>query len=123
MSWVIRREEASAVRYVVRCHTCTGPEVACDELRDGQRCPKCGSAPSSYEVGGEQYCWVHRERMAWSYPVSPYFLTTHYSRPADYHSVCPNARLFPGGTESDNFAMVSYCERCQELYERLLSDA
>ena len=25
------------VRYVVRCHRCTGPEVACDELRDDPR--------------------------------------------------------------------------------------
>lgn len=111
------------MRYIVRCHRCTGPEVACDELRDDQRCPKCGSAPSSYEAGGEQFCWPHRERMGASYLVSPHFLTTHYARPAGYREVCPNARLFPGGTESDNFAVAPYCERCHELYERLLSEA
>src|SRR5687767_4940880 len=87
--------EGTAVRYTARCHHCTGQEVACDELRDDQRCPKCGSVPSSYEADGEVFCWPHRERMASRYPVSPDFLTTVYPWRGQSQRF-PNAKLFAG---------------------------
>ena len=105
--------------YVVRCHKCTGPDVSCDELRDEQRCPKCGSVPSTYHSDGLDYCWMHRERMASLYPVHPFFMTTVHSWRGHSHRF-PNAKLFDLGIEECVFAIIPYCESCQRLYDEFL---
>jgi hypothetical protein len=94
--------------------------VECDELRDDQRCPKCGSVPSTYEADGEQFCWPHRERMASSYSVSACFLTTVYAWRGHSHRF-PNAKLFEAGSRSGVFGESPYCESCQRLYDEFLA--
>jgi hypothetical protein len=103
--------------YVVRCHKCSGPEVVCDELRDGQRCPKCQRVPSTYEVDGEVHCWLHREKMLSRYPVPSNFLFCVYAW-WGHEEQFPNARLFSGGSEEDAYCMSPYCQECQRVYEK-----
>ena len=110
------------MRYVVRCRNCTGPELACDKLRVDERCPKCGSAPATYETDGEQFCWMHRERMAEPYPVSAFFLTTTYGWRGRSHEF-PNAKLYEAGSEGafgEGRLHCQYCRSCQRLYEEFL---
>jgi hypothetical protein len=45
-----------AMRYVVRCRCCSHGDIACDELRNDQRCPHCQSVPSTYTDRGEGFC-------------------------------------------------------------------
>lgn len=104
------------LHYVVHCHRCSGPAVACEELRDDLRCPKCGSVPSNYEFDGEPYCWPHRQRMRSRYPVDPHFLFTTYIWRGREERF-PNAKLYDGGTEENCFSMSLYCEEYQRLYE------
>jgi hypothetical protein len=91
--------------------------VACDELRDDQQCPKCGSVPGSYDVDGEPHCWPHRQRMSSRYPVHSDFLFIEYIWKGGHAERFPNAKLYDGGTEEDHFSMSPYCEECQRLYE------
>ena len=104
------------MRFVVHCHRCSGPAVACEEIREDQRCAKCGSVPSTYEADCETYCWPHRKRMLLRYPVHPHFLFIVYDW-RGHSDGFPNARLFDGGTAEENFSMSLYCEECQQLYE------
>jgi hypothetical protein len=92
--------------------------VECDELRDDQRCPKCGSVPSTYDADGVLHCWLHREQMADSYPVSAFFLTTVYAWKGESHRF-PNAKLFEAGSEGA-FGESAFCRHCQRVYDEFL---
>ena len=105
--------------YVVHCYMCSGEAVECDQLQDDQRCPKCGSLPSSYEAEEGSYCWLHRERMSDSYPVSAFFLTTVYTWRGHSHRF-PNAKLFEAGSDGTSGECV-YCQSCQRLYDEFLA--
>lgn len=107
------------MRFVLHCSRCTGdgPGIACDELPGDRQCPKCGLPLKSYAVEGEPYCWLHRQRMSSRYPVHPNFLFIEYIWKGGHSERFPNAKLFGGGTEENNFSMSPYCEECQRLYE------
>lgn len=98
---------------------CSHGDVACDELREDQRCAKCHSVPGSYQVGDEEYCWLHRERLSSKYPVSANFLFRVYSW-RGHESIFPNAKLYEVAGEQ-NDVMVAFCSMCQEVYERWLA--
>ena len=108
------------MRYVIKCHRCTGPEVICAELDDDQRCPTCQSVPGTYRIGEEDYCWLHREKMTLTYPVFPHFLFTAYAWRGEEWQF-PNAKLFEAAGEEGSFTMSVFCEQCQRLYEQWLN--
>jgi hypothetical protein len=93
--------------------------VVCDVLEDDQRCPSCGAAPRGYELGGECYCWLHRERMVIRWSLFSLFGTVA-SCWREHAHLFPNAKVLNGGTETKRCSEVQFCESCQRAFEEFL---
>jgi hypothetical protein len=91
--------------------------MPCDELRDDQRCPYCQSVPGSYTDDGDEFCWLHRERLAGEYPVADnHFFTTYAWR--GHESRFPNAKLYEAYGDERVAGMSPFCRKCQEILEQ-----
>lgn len=110
------------MRYVVRCHNCSHGDLPCDELRDDQRCPHCQSVPASYTVDGVEYCWLHREQLSGSYPISANSPFTEYTW-RGHESQFPNAKLYEAFGNEPTAGGGSFCPQCQALLEQWLATA
>lgn len=107
------------MRYLVRCINCSR-DIWCAELCPDQRCPYCQSVPASYVVDGVQHCWLHRNPLSGSYPVSDTHFFTVYGW-CGHESRFPLAKLYEASDSERTSGTCSFCPDSQEEYERWLA--
>jgi hypothetical protein len=109
------------MRFLVTCCRCSYGEFASDVVDDTQRCPYCGSPPTLYEESGKNYCWLHREPLAGSFPLSTRWLFTEYVW-RGHEAQFPNAKLYEAFGDEPRSGTGSFCSKCQDVYELWLAD-
>lgn len=91
--------------------------MPCDELLEDLRCAHCGSVPASYTSNGREFCWLHREPLSETYPISANFLFTVYSW-RGHESDFPNAKLYEANSGEQTDGVSQFCRTCQAAFER-----